>query len=147
MKALAQLAVAAGLLYLPVSAVATKSAAHVAPVPVQVGNDDDLDACPSWGEPKGLNPGGDNFLAVRSAPGIKGQIIYRLQPGEGFWICDESGDGQWTGIVVNPDFAPDKRPDSEPDCLVGTPISPRQDYPGPCPSGWVSSRYVLLVAG
>ena len=38
------------------------------PVPVTYGGQEDLDACSSMGEVKGLNPQGDNFLSVRSGP-------------------------------------------------------------------------------
>lgn len=112
-----------------------------APVPVMVGNDDELDACGGWGEPAGTAA-----LPVRSAPDAGGRIVYEIKPGEGFWICDESADGQWTGIVAehNP-LTGDAGGD--PQCGTGSPLSPRQPYPGPCIAGWVPADAVLLIAG
>jgi len=38
-------------------------------VPVMVGGEPDMDACPSGGTVTGLDPRGDGFLSVRSGPG------------------------------------------------------------------------------
>lgn len=108
----------------------------IATAPVMVGNND-LDARISWGEPVGL---GIDSLKVRAAPDRRALARYRLRPGEGFWICDTSADDAWTGIV----FAP--RSNAALDCGVGTPVSGRRPYRGPCQSGWVPSQNVLLVA-
>ena len=111
------------------------------PVPVMVGNDDELDACGGWGE-----SADGSALPVRSAPAAAGKIVYELKPGEGFWICDESADGQWTGIVAehNP-LSGDAGGD--PQCGAGNLLAPRQPYPGPCIAGWVPADAVLLIAG
>lgn len=105
------------------------------PMPVQVGNNDDLDACGSTGKITG------HLLSVRATPDAKGSQTARLAKGKIVQICDESADSQWIGIV----YAPAAKPDM--DCGVGTPISPRRDYDGPCRSGWVAARYVQVIAG
>jgi hypothetical protein len=45
----------------------------------------------------GLNPQGDNFLAVRSGPGRDFAKIDELYQGDRVLLCDERG--QWVGIV------------------------------------------------
>jgi len=109
--------------------------------PVLVGGEADLDACGSVGEPMGLRSDGDNFLAVRAAPSSSAPIVFRLKSGQSFYMCDASGDARWTGIVFDPG------PESERDCGVASPQAVRDAYAGPCFSGWVSTRYVRLVAG
>lgn len=111
--------------------------------PVLVGTDDpDMDACGGVGAVTGLNPRGDNFLSVRQRPDIAGHEIYRLRSGHPVYLCDQSADGKWLGIV----FQPADRQDDYGSCGVGTPL-PRQPYTGPCLQGWVSARYIELVAG
>jgi len=108
--------------------------------PVRIGTvADDLDACLSQGEVTGLDPAGDNFLTVRAGPGRDARDIGRLGPGHIVNICeDRSG---WLGVV----FGPRGRP--EEDCGVGSPGPSPRAYDGPCHSGWVSGRYVRVVAG
>ncbi|MDY7098942.1 MAG: SH3 domain-containing protein [Pseudomonadota bacterium] len=111
----------------------------VEPRPVRVGHDGpDLDACAAYGEVRGLNPDGDNFLAVRNAPSPKAAEIDRINEGTGVAICDEA-DG-WLGIVY-------EDAESAPDCGTGSPVAKEQDYDGPCKSGWVSKTYIELLAG
>ncbi len=106
--------------------------------PVRVGFDGpDLDACSSYGEVSGLNPNGDNYLAVRGAPFVGAYELDRLDPGQGVSMCDYE-DG-WIGIVY------DKSGNQ--DCLTGSPVATEQDYDGPCESGWVSEDFVTLMAG
>jgi hypothetical protein len=101
---------------------------------------DDLDACLSNGRVTGLNPGGDNYLAVRALPATTAREKDRLGPGAELWICDEAGD--WMGVVYDPDAL-----EGAGDCGVGTPSDRVRLYPGPCRSGWVHSRYVVVIAG
>jgi hypothetical protein len=109
--------------------------------PVTIGHaGPDLDACLSTGEVTGLNPAGDNFLAVRAAPRTNAPMLARLGPRHPVWICDEAAGG-WTGIVYQPD------PRAELDCGVGSPVASVRPYRGPCRSGWVASRYIMNVAG
>lgn len=108
--------------------------------PVLVGGTEDLDACPSNAQVTGLNPRGDNFLTVRGRPALAGRELDRIGPALMVWACDETRDGGWTGIVYSP-------PGKDVDCGVGTPIKQRSPYRGPCRSGWVSSRFLVIVAG
>lgn len=115
--------------------VATVALAQAA-VPVTVGLNGDLDACPTQGQVTGLNPGGDNFLAVRVGPGVQYETWDELLKGDVVSICQR--DGGWYGIVYTKD-------DGE-DCGVGTPL-PRGPYAGPCRTGWVAEQYVVVIAG
>jgi hypothetical protein len=108
--------------------------------PVMVGGTADYDACPSTFTVTGLNPRGDNFLSLRSAPSADARELARLKPGQVVWACDETGDGNWTGVLVSPDH-------DNVDCGVGTPIARRQPYRGPCKAGWAASRYLTSLAG
>ncbi len=106
--------------------------------PVRVGGDGpDLDACGGYGEVTGLNPNGDNFLAVRASPFVGAYELDRLEPGQGVSMCDY--EGGWVGIVY------DKSGDA--DCGTGSPVASERDYEGPCESGWVSEDFVTLLAG
>lgn len=101
---------------------------------VRVGGSADYDACGSLGVPTGLNPRGDNFLAVRAAPNSGAAMRDKLRPGQQFYICQQSGG--WVGIVYG-----------RGGCGVTSPIARRQAYRGPCRSGWVFGRFVRVVAG
>jgi len=102
--------------------------------PVYVGGEADYDACGSVGEVRGLNPNGDNFLAVRSGPGSKNKMLDKVFTGQSLYVCDEKGG--WYGVVYG-----------RGDCGVSSPIDMREPYSGPCRSGWVSARFVEIVAG
>ncbi len=131
------------LLLLPFAAlaIAAQGTAPVRPeVPVMVGGDSEQDACGGTYRVRGLNPRGENFLAVRSRPTAGARELARLRNGQTGYLCASSADGQWQGVV----YAPAGR---DIDCGVGTPISHSRPYRGPCASGWVSSRFVELVAG
>ena len=101
----------------------------------------DLDACPSAGRPRGLNPNGDNFLAVKAAPNLQARRIDKLGPGDAFYICQSAQGGEWTGIVYS---AGGGLGDG---CGVASTVDRRQNYSGSCRSGWVFSKYVEVVAG
>ena len=53
------------------------------------------------------------------------------------WFLEQAG---WTGVLVAPS-------NGSLDCGVGSPIAKRQAYGGACPSGWVASRFLEVVAG
>jgi hypothetical protein len=127
---------------LGIAAVAVLAGAKPAPrdVPVRMGGSPDMDACPSNAHVTGLNPRGDNFLSVRSRPAVTGRELDRLPGDYAVWACDETHDGEWTGIVYS-------RRGQHVDCGVGTPMARRQAYAGPCATGWVASRYLTIVAG
>jgi len=106
------------------------------PIPVMLGGEPEMDACPGWGEVRGLDPDGDGFLAVRTGPGTGYPMIDRLHEGDGVHFCDERGD--WIGIVHG-----------EPgqDCGADSPVARRQPYRGPCKSGWAHRNWLVLLAG
>lgn len=104
-----------------------------------IGGTPDLDACPSTFTVTGLNPRGDNYLSLRAAPSTKAREMARLRPGQVVWACDETADGNWTGVLV--------APGDDIDCGVGSPVARRQPYRGPCQAGWASSRFLSSLAG
>lgn len=109
--------------------------------PVRVGGDPDLDACSSVARVIGLNPRGDNFLAVKSGPDLRATRIDKLGPNARVLVCDSTRDGTWSGIVYDGGGSASSR------CGVFTPIAVARPYRGPCQSGWVSSKYLKIIAG
>ncbi len=127
------------MLTLTASAAAPVTAKEPVPaVSVMVGEVPEHDACLSWGRIEGLNPKGDGYVSVRNAPTTRGAEVDRLKNDDEIYICDASGDGNWTGVVYgnDGDF-----------CGVSSPVDYMQPYSGPCQSGWVYSKYVNLIAG
>ena len=109
--------------------------------PVKYGGNDVTDACAANSIVVGLNPNGDNFLAVKARPNLKSKRIDKLGPNAEVYPCDSTADGQWIGIVYDGDGK------WTPRCGVTSPVARRQSYDGPCQSGWVSAKYLELVAG
>ena len=105
---------------------------------VHYGGDTEFDACGGSGRVKGLDPQGDNFLAVRAGPGTTFAEVARLAEGTEVAICETSG--KWLGVV----FAPGG---IEPDCGTSSPRAERSVYSGPCQAGWVSERFIGDLAG
>ncbi len=111
--------------------------------PVMVGDDNGYsDGCSALGYVAPLNPKGDNFLAVRATPSVKGAMTYKLKPGHVVWLCDQTNDGKWHGVV----FQAEEHKDEYFDCGVTSPM-PFQPYRGPCRKGWVSAKFILMSAG
>ncbi|MEA3389506.1 hypothetical protein [Sphingobium sp. CCH11-B1] len=112
--------------------------------PVTIGEDGPrLDACGALGQ---ITRVGGQGLSLRSAPFADAKELARLEEGRRTWICTRSLDQKWLGVVVQP--VPRVGPtDDAADCGVSTPVDRKQPYAGPCPSGWVSSAYVRLIAG
>ena len=108
-----------------------KDAAGTAEVPVRVGVHEDLDACGSFAEVKGLDPSGDGFLAVRSGPGTGYAIRDRLREGATFYVCGESRDGRWVAVVYP------REGQTQEQCALSSP-EPGGVYRGPCAYGWVN---------
>ncbi|MGI9480371.1 MAG: integron [Hyphomicrobiaceae bacterium] len=104
---------------------------------VRVGGERNLDACGGVGVVVGLNPKGDNFLAVRSGPGSRYKMRDKLREGQMYFDCDAHG--KWIGIVYS------RNPNAT--CGVTSPIAKRQAYRGPCKSGWIFRKYTKLIAG
>ena len=95
-----------------------------------------------------ISEGCNHRCAFCIIPSIRGDLVSRrpdailreldrLGPGRKVWICEEvSG---WVGIVYGPRASIG--------CNVESPVRRVRAYPGPCRSGWVSSRYVTPIAG
>ncbi len=79
-------------------------------------------------------------LSVRAAPYPAAHEIDRLPAGARFFVCARSIDQKWFGLVYEEGGAVSER------CGVSRPLPSRQDYDGPCRSGWVSSASVSLIA-
>jgi hypothetical protein len=115
---------------------------EVKAVNVIVGKDGaEFDACGGAGKIVGLNPRGDNFLSVRSAPQVEAVEIDRLQIGDQVYMCGQSKDGRWQSIVY------EQGGNLASECGVGSAVPRPRAYDGPCKFGWVSSRYIELFAG
>jgi hypothetical protein len=109
-----------------------------AKVSVHYGGDENVDACTSLAQVDHLSIGPNGFLAVKDAPNIKARRTDKVFNGQKLWICDESKDGKWVGVVY---------PSNEKqDCGVTSPVEKKKPYDGPCKSGWVSRKYVRLLA-
>jgi len=119
---------------------AAAGAAAQAPsaVPVRVGGSVETDACSGLGKIAGLRTGGDGFLSVRAAPGVRAAERDRLRNGARVTVCQERGD--WLGVVY-------PRGGDDADCGLSSPRARAANYRGPCRSGWVARRYVRLLAG
>lgn len=110
--------------------------------PVTIGEDGPrLDACGGLGQVVRAGQGG---LPLRAAPFSDAKALAQLTDGRKAWICSRSLDQKWLGVVVQPEPVGREAPA---DCGVSSPVDRRQPYAGPCPSGWVSSAYVRLIAG
>ncbi len=110
-------------------------------IPIVIGGNEVMDACPSVGAVKGLKVKGDGFLSVRSGPGSQFLEKDRLVEGALFYMCDEKNadNGAWVGIVYSK-----KNTDT---CGVTSPIGKVSVYKGPCKWGWINSKWVKVVAG
>jgi hypothetical protein len=102
-----------------------------------IGGETDLDACGSMGVVVGLNPQGDNFLAVRAGPGTHYAMMDRIGNRQQLALCDANG--QWWGVVYS------REPGQH--CGIGSPQAERKAYAGPCSTGWVHRRHVRVEAG
>lgn len=109
------------------------------PMPIRIGtNGPELDSCASYGEVTGLDPQGDNYLSVRDSPSAEVKERDRLAPGQGVHVCAEE-DG-WYGVVY-------EKGGQGRDCGTDSPVPTPRNYEGPCAQGWVSAKYVTIVAG
>jgi len=96
-------------------------------------------ACNAQGEVR--ERAADGPIPVRAAPFEQAQQKGQLAPGSTFFICSRSLDQRWFGVVY------DASGEASRSCGVSAPISARQDYEGPCDSGWVASAQVRLISG
>ncbi|NNC73114.1 MAG: integron [Sphingomonadaceae bacterium] len=108
--------------------------------PVRIGLEGgDFDACGGVGQVVNLDPEGDSFLAVRARPTAESEELDRLYLDDQVWMCDAAANG-WHGIVYR------EGPET-PDCGIASPVAEIRLYDGPCRAGWVSPRYIELIAG
>ena len=121
---------------LVLSGLSATALAHRPQVPIIAGGEEDFDACGSQGVVRGLDAGGDRFLAVRAGPSSKHAMLDKVFNGAILNLCDERGN--WLGVVYSNETK---------DCGVGTPWARRQDFSGPCRSGWGYPKYVAGFAG
>ena len=101
-------------------------------VPVMMWSDGDLDTC-SLGAVTGLDPNGDNFLAVRAGPGTGHRMLDKIHTDDEVWIFDENNG--WFGVAYG---APN---------ISCSPIRGNRPYDGPGSTGWVFGKYVKIIAG
>lgn len=80
-----------------------------------------------------------NNVPVFDAPRSAAKNVATLPRGIALASCDETQDGTWLGVVLIEDESVV--------CGTGTPVAIRQDYKGPCPSGWVRAKDTRLIAG
>ena len=98
-----------------------------------------FDACVHAGTTRHVGPG--ERLPVRAAPFDSAEETGGIAGGGRFFVCSRSQDQKWLGVVYDAEGALSKA------CGVSSPALRRQDYAGPCRSGWVSSALVRLIAG
>ncbi|MDA4844124.1 SH3 domain-containing protein [Hoeflea poritis] len=101
-------------------------------VPVMMWSDGDLDTC-SLGAVTGLDPNGDNFLAVRAGPGTGHRMLDKIHTDDEVWIFDENNG--WFGVAYG---SPN---------ISCSPIRGNRPYDGPGSTGWVFGKYVKIIAG
>ena len=98
-------------------------------------------ACESSAQVVNLNPNGDNFLAVKAAPSLASRRIDKLGPNANVYVCKTTPDGTWTSVIYDGSGQLSAR------CSPKSSMSRELPYTGPCQSGWVSSKYIEVVAG
>ena len=99
---------------------------------VQIGGSPNEDACGAEGVVDALG----QDVVIRSGPGSMYEQIDSVAPDTPIWLCDERAG--WVGIIYGKSLQ---------GCDVASPVLIRQDYKGPCRSGWVSSDLVAITAG
>ena len=99
-----------------------------------IGHEPDLDACLALSQIQGAKSG---MVSVRSAPDARAKEIDRLSNGDFVHDCDDAG--EWAGVVY-------LHGEQTPDCGVTSPVPKAQAYAGPCRSGWVRRKW-MIVAG
>lgn len=115
--------------------------------PVTIGEDGPrLDACGTMGQ---VSRAGAKGLALRAAPFADARETERLTEGQRVHVCSRSLDQKWLGVVVPTSLedAAANATAAAADCGVTDPVDRKRPYDGPCPSGWVSSASIRLIAG
>lgn len=118
--------------------IATGEASEVAPNarPVRIGESGSASgACATRGTVV------ETGLQLRPAPFAASEAIAEVPLGTRLFVCGQTIDQRWMGVVVPPADQPDL------DCGVTTRVPSPRAYEGPCPSGWVASAFVRTVTG
>ena len=99
---------------------------------------EEMAPCQTTGKVVHLDPKGDNYLSVQSAPGGKPYVEKdRLHTGKEVRVCDETSG--WYGVIYGATEMTD--------CNYERKRNGRYEYTGPCKYGWGSKRYVEIIAG
>ncbi len=107
--------------------------------PVFIGNGGPYQsACTGIGSVANLPGGNDNYLNVREGPSAKAKATDRLGDDQPIYLCDQTEDGSWIGIVY---MASGYLPVTD-ECGVEDLVASRRPYAGSCQSGWVSAKFV-----
>ena len=77
-------------------------------------------------------------VGIPAAYNIRAHRIDKIFNGQKLWICEESKDGKWLGVVYPSN--------QKQDCGVSSPIKKQKSYDGPCKAGWVSKKYITILA-
>ncbi len=102
----------------------------------------ETDVCNNTAWVVGLKKKGDGFLAVRAFPGVKYRITDKLLYKQLVYLCEVSKDEKWYGIIYSKgDY------DGNFDCELGSSLTTPKPYNGPCASGWVSKKFIEIIAG
>ena len=127
-------AAAAVLVCLPRGA---ESAQTRSAVPVMVGGREASEGCAGTAV---VATAAGGTLNLRAGPGFNHPVIARLAAGRSVSICQRL-QGGWVGILVHRS-TPGAR-----DCGVSDAGSKPMAYTGACDSGWVSEKYLRILAG
>lgn len=107
--------------------------------PIRIGDSGPrFPACGSVGQ---VRVGDDDALEVQVAPFESSRTTDTLANGHRLFICMNSMDHKWLGVV----YADDGQAPA--DCGVEAPVRSAREYAGPCKSGWVSSAFVRIGVG
>jgi len=112
-------------------------AAQIRPVvPVMVGGQEASEGCAGTAT---LSIRASTKLNLRAGPGLTYSVIAQLSADQRISICQRR-DG-WVGVLV-------LRTSTGPsDCQVSDAGPKPTSYAGPCVSGWLSAKYVRILAG
>ena len=130
---------------LAVGAAARSLPSQRAAVPVMVGGQAEIDACPSIG--KVLQPAGAPLVVVRAGPSPHARPVARLAAGHLLWICSDNTASHMAGVVFGAAAQSPNATGIPADCGVQTPIAKARAYHGRGQSGWIDSAAFEAIAG
>ena len=112
-------------------------AAQIRPaIPLMVGGQEASEGCTGTAT---ISIRSGTTLNLRAGPGLTHPVIARLSDGQRVSICQRR-DG-WVGVLV---FRTGPGPS---DCQVSDAGPKPTPYAGPCVSGWITAKYVRILAG